>query len=274
MKVFITADLEGVAGVVSWDQTLRDGLGYAQACQWMTSEVAAACEAAIEAGATRVLVADSHLTRENLDLDRLPEMVEVVRGGPRPLGMVQGLDTDKFDIAFCIGFHAGAQEDGILNHTCNGAGFYELRLNGEPVDELDLYIRVAGYFETPIGLVTGDRAVCLSANSRYPHIETVAVKDAIGRVSASCISPSKARDMIRDAVTDILSRDDSFDVVDGSGPYELEIDFKWHHPAECLAMLPSFERRGAHTLKFVGETILDVSKAVEFCGSYKLVPYP
>lgn len=274
MKVFISADIEGVAGVTSWDQTLRDGLGYAQACQWMTNEVDAACKAAIEAGAERILVADSHLTRENINLDHLPSSVETIRGGPRPLGMMQGIDSDNFDIALCLGYHTGAHVAGILNHTCNGAGFHELRLNGKQIDELDFYTLVANHFGTPIGLVTGDQSICDSAKARYPDIKTVSVKGAIGRVSALSISPARACELIKAATAEVLSDLSTFKSQKPTSPFELEIDFKWHHPAECLNMLPAFERIGAQTVRFIGETIVDVSKAVEFCGGYKLVPYP
>lgn len=274
MKVFISADLEGVAGVVSWDQTLRDGKGYAQACRWMTEEVKTACEAALAAGATRIVVADSHLTRENIDIDALPASVETVRAGPRPHGMVHGIADDEFDVLLCLGFHTGAHEEGVLNHTCNGAGFHEIRLNGQPADELDIYARLAGQFGVPLGLVTGDRAICESAKRRFPWIETVSVKEAIGRMSATCLSPVHGRAAIGAAVERVLSRLGELQPVRLDGPIDLEIDFKWHHPAETLALLTPFERVGAHTVRLEAADMEQVSQTLEFLGSYKLVPYP
>lgn len=274
MKVFITADLEGVAGVVSWDQTLPSGSGYGQACRWMTDEVAATCTAAKAAGAEKILIADSHLNRDNIDLDRLPPDVQIVRGGPRPLGMMQGIDTDDFDIALCIGFHTGADKVGVLNHTCNGAGFQRLVLNGEQVDELDIYIRVAEYFGAPVGLVTGDKELCTSIANRYPGIHTVSVKSAIGRTSAQSISPKAAQDLIQQRTVEALSDLGQFSTHKEDGPYQLDVEFKWHHPAETLDYLPCFSRTGASSVRFNGSDILETVRALEFLSAYKLVPYP
>jgi len=274
MKVFISADIEGIAGVVSWDQTLRDGRGYAQACQWMTDEVRVACDAALEYGAERIIVADSHLPRENINIDQLPDAVEIVRAGPRPHGMVHGIESDQFDILLCLGFHTGAHENGILNHTCNGAGFYEIRLNGEVADELDIYARVAGQFGAPVGLVTGDTVPCESALTRFPDIETAAVKTAIGRMSGTCMSPSKALELIAQRTRAALEKAASITPSRLEGPIDLEIDFKWHHPVEVLSFLRPFEARGAQTIGFIAEDMSEVARTIEFLGSYKLVPYP
>lgn len=274
MKVFISADIEGVAGVVSWDQTLREGRGYTQACQWMTDEVRVACEVAMEFGAGRILVADSHLTRENIDLDQLPKMVETIRAGPRPHGMVHGIESDEFDVLLCIGFHTGAHEDGILNHTCNGAGFHEIRLNGQPADELDIYARVAGQFGAVLGLVTGDDAICTSVAERFPGTETAVLKSRIGRMSGRCLSPAAAQDLIAEQTRVALQKSCDLVPITLEGPIDVEIDFKWHHPVEVLSFLKIFEARGAQTIGFVADDMSEVARTIEFLGSYKLVPYP
>ncbi|MEM1104746.1 MAG: M55 family metallopeptidase [Pseudomonadota bacterium] len=274
MKVFISADLEGVAGVVSWDQTLRDGHGYAQACRWMTDEVRTACEAAVSFGAKRIVVADSHLTRENIDIDQLPQSVEVIRGGPRPLGMVHGIAQDQFDVLLCLGFHTGAHEQGLLNHTCNGAGFQEIRINGAPADELDIYVPVAGQFGAPLGLVTGDDAICTSAARRFPGVITAPLKTQIGRMGARCVSPAAALEMIGDGVVAAMEKAPFLKPITVDGPIDAEVDFKWHHPVEVLSMLDQFEARGAQTIGFTADDMAGVSRSLEFFSNYKLVPYP
>ncbi|MEM1333974.1 MAG: M55 family metallopeptidase [Actinomycetota bacterium] len=273
MNVFVCADLEGIGGVVSWEQTLPDRAGYAQACAWMTAEVSAACEVALERGADRVVVADSHLAGQNLDLDRLPERVEVVRAGPRPLGMVQGIDADDFDVVLCIGFHTGAHEVGILNHTNNGAGFHEVRLDGVPVDELDVVVRVAGAYGAPIGLVTGDQAICESASSRYGHVEVAAVKEGFGRMAGVCATPAASVELVRHAAARAIDRADELPVVE-SGAVELEVEFSWHHPAECLDLLPGFERVDARSVRVQAADITEVTRILGFLSGYRLVPYP
>lgn len=274
MKVFISADIEGVAGVVSWDQTLRDGRGYSQACQWMTDEVRVACEVAMDYNAARIVVADSHLTRENIDIDQLPKMVETVRAGPRPLGMVHGIDSDSFDVLLCIGFHTGAHENGILNHTCNGAGYHEIRLNGRASDELDIYVPLAGQFGTPLGLVTGDDAICASVVDRFPRAETAVLKSRIGRMSGRCLSPAAAQELIAEKTAAALQKASRLAPTLLEGPIDVEIDFKWHHPVEVLSFLKPFEARGAQTIGFEADDMAEVARTIEFIGSYKLVPYP
>ncbi|MEM7143349.1 MAG: M55 family metallopeptidase [Actinomycetota bacterium] len=274
MKVFVSADLEGIGGVVSWNDTIADRPGYAQACRWMTAEVAAACDVALDAGAERVVVADSHLHRQNLDLDALPAAVEVVRAGPRALGMVHGVHEDAFDVVLCIGFHTGAHEDGLLNHTCNGAGFHEIRLDGVPADELDIYARVAGLHGAPIGLVTGDRAICESAAARFPHIETAIVKEHGARMSGRVLTPAASRSLIAQKTAAALARVDELPVAAGDAPVDLEVEFSWHHPADALELLPIFERRGPSTIGYAAADMAAVSAALEFLSTYVLVPYP
>ncbi|MEM7491977.1 MAG: M55 family metallopeptidase [Pseudomonadota bacterium] len=274
MKVFISADLEGIAGVVSWDQTLRDGLGYKQACEWMTDEVILLSEVAKEFDATRIMVADSHLTRQNINIDRLPGHIDIVQAGPRAYGMMHGIHVDQFDVALCLGYHTGAHEEGLLNHTCNGAGFHEVRINGKPADELDIYAPLAGYFGAPIGLITGDDAICRSATRRYPHLEAVSVKTATGRMSAICLPRDEAMTKLRAGARAALSKVGTLQPTILEGPIDFEIEFKWHHPAETLSLLPQFERRGASTIGFAAQDITEITQAIEFFGSYKLVPYP
>ena len=272
MKVFISADIEGVAGVVSWDQTLRGGHEYDRACGWMTGEVAAASEAAFTAGAERVVVADSHGTGQNLILDELPDRVETVRAWPRPLGMMQGLETDQFDHVFCVGYHTGASEAGMLNHTCNGAGFVDIRIDGASVDELDIYAGVAAHFGAPISLVSGDTAFCESAARRFPSCRAVAVKTATGRMSGQSLSPASARQKICEAVAEVVAGPRPPSPNPQRGGLRLEIDFKWHHPAETLSYLDGFERTGEHTVAIDVDDHLAVARTIQFIGSYKLVP--
>ncbi|MEM9841125.1 MAG: M55 family metallopeptidase [Pseudomonadota bacterium] len=272
MKVFISADIEGVAGVVSWDQTRRQGYEYDRACGWMTGEVAAACQAALALNASRVVVADSHGTGQNLILDALPEEVETVRAWPRPLGMVQGVDLDAFDHVFCLGYHTGASEIGMLNHTCNGAGFFDVRLNGKSVDELDIYSGVAAHFGAPVTLTTGDEAYCASVNRRYPVCRTVPVKTATGRVTGHSISPAAARQRIAEAVHQVLSEPAPERAMPLKDGLRLEIDFKWHHAAETLCYLDGFERVGAHTVGIDVKDHLAVARILEFLSNFKLTP--
>ncbi|MEM9705834.1 MAG: M55 family metallopeptidase [Pseudomonadota bacterium] len=145
MKIYISADIEGVAGVVSPAQTVQTGFEYETARRWMTSEVRAACEGAVAAGADGVIVSDSHGNGQSLLLDGLPDDVEVVRNWPRPLGMMQGVDLPEVAGAFLLGYHTGAHHAaGVLAHTSNGLLFSQIRLNGEPASETPISASIAG----------------------------------------------------------------------------------------------------------------------------------
>ncbi|MEO1305046.1 MAG: M55 family metallopeptidase, partial [Pseudomonadota bacterium] len=191
---------------------------------------------------------------------------------PRPLGMVQGVESDAFDHVFCLGYHTGASEIGMLNHTCNGAGFFDVRIDGQSVDELDIYSAVAAHFGAPVTLTSGDEAYCASVARRYPDCKTVAVKTATGRVTGQSVSPKVACKMIAAAVADVLSKPPPPRPVPVDGGVRLEIDFKWHHAAETLCYLDGFERVAAHTVGVDATDHLMVARILEFLSNYKLTP--
>jgi D-amino peptidase len=156
MRVYVSADLEGVAGVVSPQQTRVEGFEFALARRWMTHEVVAACEAARAAGAVEVIVSDSHGTGQNLLLDELPAYVRVARNWPRPLGMMQGIEVGAYAGAILLGHHAGAHHDrGVLAHTLHSRMIQSLALNGRPASEIVLAAATAGHYGVPVVLVTG-----------------------------------------------------------------------------------------------------------------------
>jgi D-amino peptidase len=272
MDVLISADIEGVAGVVSWDQTRETGFEYETARVWMTREVIAAAEGARSAGARRIVIADSHGNGQNLKLDLLPPDVEVVRGWPRPLGMMQGVETLDRPVVFCLGYHTGAAEIGQLNHTIHGGAFWNVRLDGESVSELEIFAAVAGAHGGRIGLVTGDAATEALAARVVPHACTVAVKTATGRISAQTLMPDAACARIKAAAGAALAKAEGLPLVQRRGPIRLGIDFKWHHPAETLALLPGFERTGTHSVATDLPDMLAVAAALEAITQFRLIP--
>ena len=155
MKVFISADIEGVACVVSVEDGKLQGVEYERAREWMTGEVNAAVEGAFESGATEVVVADSHGHMRNIMAEKLHEDALLVRGSPRPGTMMEGLD-ESFDAAFLIGYHAMAgTPKGVLAHTYLGSGIYAIRLNGITVGEPGFNTALAGHYNVPVALVSG-----------------------------------------------------------------------------------------------------------------------
>ena len=270
MKLYISADIEGVAGVVTYAQTVEDGFEYADARRWMTGEVAAACEAAMDHGVTSIVVSDSHGNGQNLLLDELPDNVRVVRSWPRPLNMMQGLEEGGFVGAFLIGYHTGVHHSaGVLSHTMATRVFTELRLNGVPACETVLSAALANRFDTPILLATGDEEYIAGAQEILGDVAYVATKKSYGRLSVQTVTPARSRALISDAVPKALAK------VGHVAPYELEppivfeADFQRKDSVELLDYLPGVERIASHTIRFETNDIVDVIKLITFIVTYK-----
>jgi D-amino peptidase len=144
MKIYISADMEGVVGVVSGDQLGPTGFDYQRARELMTQEVTAAIEAAFEAGATEVVVSDSHGNAQNLLIEKLPKSILLVRGFPRPLTMMQGID-ETFDGVIFIGYHSSTTNpSGVRAHTFSSARLADVRLNNVSMSEGSFNAAIAG----------------------------------------------------------------------------------------------------------------------------------
>ncbi|MGJ3231090.1 MAG: M55 family metallopeptidase [Oceanicaulis sp.] len=271
MRLFISADIEGVAGVADTCQTTPGAHGYDRAAAWMTGEVRAACEGAFRGGASHILVADSHGSAVNIDPDGLPDGVELISSWPRPLSMMQGVETG-FDAVFLLGYHAGAHlKDGVLAHTFRGMQISQVRLNGEPADEMRVNAAAAGAYGAPVLLVTGDDVICAEARRLLGEdVSTVAVKTALGRLSARSLSPAKARAAISEAAEAAMSRTRTPYRIEG--PIEVEIDFKHHWTAELLSYLPMFERLSAYTVRFTAADAPAAIAVFKFITTYRPLP--
>src|SRR5436190_1923129 len=198
MRVFVSVDMEGVAGVATFDQIIRGGTGYPRAQELMTAEAAAAIRGAFTGGATEVVVNDSHGTMDNLLLDRLDPRARVVFGAPRPSCMVQGI-TAGDAVAVFVGYHAAAGAEGVLAHTFS-SNFTELRVNGQPMTEAEVNGLYAASLGVPVGVVTGDDQICGVARKAFPGVTTVEVKQAHGFSATDTLQPTVACERIEGAV--------------------------------------------------------------------------
>jgi D-amino peptidase len=197
MRVYISVDMEGVAGVVHTDQTRRaGGHDYERARQWMTGEANAAILGAFEGGATAIVVNDSHADMRNLVLEDLDPRAEVISGSLKPMSMVEGA-VAGFGCALFIGYHAGAgSRAGILDHTYYGRVVARCRVGGRDWNETALNAAACGVHGIPVALVTGDQTACAQAREILGEVETVEVKTAITRYSARSVHPQVARERI------------------------------------------------------------------------------
>jgi D-amino peptidase len=267
-KLYVSADMEGIAGVVTNEQLGPAGFEYARFREFMTDEVRAAIEAAREGGAGEIVVSDSHGNGQNLLIDKLPPDVTVVRSWPRPLMMMEGIDS-TFAGAIFIGYHSSTTNpQGVRAHTMSSASLADVRLNGVSMPEAGVNAAIAGHFGVPVIMISGDDASVAEAGRLLPGIEGAVVKWAIGFHSARTRTPEAARQVIRERVRAAMARLGELKPYRVSAPVELDVRFKNYRPAELLAYLDSVKRTDAHSIRFVGKDMLEVSRFLEFMLNY------
>ncbi len=250
VRVYISVDIEGVAGVVHSDQCRRGREDYPRAAELMTHEANAAALGAFDAGATSVLINDSHGDMRNLYLDRLDPRVEILSGNLKQFSMAEGVQDGHFDVALFVGYHGGAgTTHAILDHTYRGAVVHEIRLNGRTMNEASLNAWVAGVAGTPVGLVTGDDNTCRQCAELLPGVETVTVKWAVGRLAARSLHPERARELIRTAAKAAVADHERFEVFAVDAPYAIDVDVMNTAMADAAALIPGVQRTEARTLR-------------------------
>ena len=269
LRVYISADMEGIAGVVSGEQLGPTGFEYARFREFMTAEVLAAIAGARDAGATEIVVSDSHGNGQNLLIDRLPPEVTVVRSWPRPLMMMQGIDS-SFHAAILIGYHAGTTNPrGVRAHTISSASIAAVSLNGVEVPEAGISAAIAGHYGVPVVMVSGDDETVDEARRLLGDVEGAVVKRALGFHSAATRTPEAAQAIVRERVRAALARRASFRPYVVTAPVRLDLTFKSYRPAEVLAYLPIVERTTAHAVRFTGRNVLEVSRFIQFVTTYE-----
>jgi len=274
LKIFISADMEGVVGVVSDQQLGPGGFEYERFRALMTAEVNACIEAAREAGATEILIADAHGNGQNLLIERLPDDVMLVRSWPRPMGMMEGIDS-SFDGAIFLGYHAStANERGVRAHTFSSANVTAVRLNGMSMSEASVNAAIAGHFGVPVIMVSGDNVAVAETQVIIGDVEGAVVKWARGFHSAQTLMPEAAYRVIRNRTKAAIGRIDEFEPYVLEAPLRLELSLKHYRPVELLSYLPNVERVNSHTVRFVGQDILEVSKFLSVALGYSVELQP
>jgi len=242
LKVYISVDMEGITGVVHGDQT-GAGPDYAMARKWMTEDVNAAIQGALDAGATEIIVNDSHGDMRNILLSDLNPAATLITGSPKPLGMMQGIDA-TVDAAMFIGYHAKAGTmDGVLDHTISGGTVYSVKINGIEMPELGINALAAGYFNVPVVLVTGDKAVCEQTKEILgDKVVTVAVKEGIGRYAAKTLSLEKSHQLIHQQAKAALEKRKDIKPYKLSTPYRFELTYLRSSQADNAMLIPGVKR--------------------------------
>ncbi len=253
MRVFISADIEGVAGVVSGRQASAGQPEYETARQWMTLEVNAAIEGARSAGATEFVVCDSHSHMQNIVPDLLDADARLVRGAIRDSLQMQGIDAG-FDALFVTGTHAAAgTERAVLDHTWVGKSVYNIRINGRTLNEAALNALTAARHGVPFALVTGDEVTAAQTREVHPDVEAAIVKWSYSRFCASSLHPARARDEIRAAAARAIGRLPELKVAQVPSTLTMEVDFISTDMADAACLVPGVERLAARTIAFTGD---------------------
>lgn len=268
LKIYISVDMEGVAGVVTADQLVPGGFEYERFRHFMTNETLAAVQAAKGSGAAEIVVSDSHGNGENLLIDEFPKDVRIVRSWPRHGSMMAGLDS-TFDAAFFIGYHASTTNmRGVRAHTFSSAHLTRVSLNGNAVTEGEFNAAYAGALGVPVIFASGDDAALEELKSRLGNIETAETKKNLSFHSAETLTPEASCERIGAGVKAALARLHDFKPYLIKTPVTLEISFKNYMPAQMLSYLRIVQRVDSHTIRFVGKDMAEVSDFVDVVDGY------
>lgn len=206
MKILIAADMEGVSGVVHWDQVDPQHKEYDRFRKVMTGDVNAAVRGAYAGGADEVVVADGHGYGRNILIEELDPRARLNSGSPSPLAMVQGVDSGV-EVAMFVGYHARVGSlNAILDHTWSSSVVAQVLLNGRPIGEIGWNAAVCGHFGVPVIAISGDQTACAEASALLGEVETAVVKWASGRMAAECLPPRVAQERIYQAAKRAVQR--------------------------------------------------------------------
>ena len=268
-KIFISADLEGVVGAVTGEQLGPGGFEYNRFREFMTAEVNAAITAARAAGATEILVADSHGNGQNLLIEKLPKDVKLIRSWPRPLGMMEGIDS-SFDGVIFTGYHASTDNpEGVRAHTFSSARLTSVKINGKVMTEGSWNAAVAGEFGVPVIMIAGDDAAVNEVKALIGNAEGAIVKESISFHSAKSLHPEAAYDLIAEKTSYAVKNIKKYKPYKIKGPLTVSVSFKNYQPSQILSYLKMFKRTDSHTIEFKAKNMIEASHIMRVVTGYK-----
>ncbi len=266
MKVFLSTDMEGTAGVVDWEQCIGDGPQAAAGRRLLLDEVNAAIEGALAGGATEIVLNDSHATMRNFPPGELAGEASYISGSHKPLYMMQGLDS-SFDAVLFISYHGSIGAPAGLSHTYNPRAVVEARLDGTVTGEAGINALVAAHYGVPVVLVTGDRIACEETATLIPGVHSAVVKESVSRLAAHSLHPVRACALIRETAEKAVA---------GAGSAEapplasatLEVSVRTSDIAEAASWVRGVDRTGDRQLRIRGNDALETYRS--FCAAILL----
>lgn len=261
IKVFISVDMEGITGVANWEDVRRDGKDYDLFRKIMTKETNAAIEGALDAGATEIVVRDSHGSARNILPEALNRNAKLIRdwsGGLK--GMMDGID-ESFDAVIFVGYHAKAgTPDALLEHTMSSRNITDVAINGISLPEAGINALIAGHYDVPVVLVAGELALCNQAGALFGEVETVAVKEGIGNAALN-LHPEVAHEKIRSGVKSALLNLEKYRPYKLKPPYKLVLKLKNEEQVHEGSFYPGAKRTGNWEITYENNDLLEVIRA-------------
>ena len=261
MKLFISFDMEGVAGIVDWAQCLPAGQAYEEGRALLLGEVNAAIHGALAVGATQVVCNDSHGAMNNLNPADLHGRAAYIAGRHKPGYMMEGLD-DSFDAVFLIGYHGSISgAPSVLSHTYNPSVISRVTLNGVACGESGVNALVALGHGVPVTLITGDQVTIAEAEPFCKQVEQVIVKESITRFAAAQVHPEEAREMIYAGAEAAVRRLGSVPLPDIELPARLDVELQTADLAHVASWVKGVEHSGTRSVRIVGDDPLEVYRS-------------
>lgn len=263
MKIYILTDLEGVGGVLDRTQTRSGEAAYERAREWLTLEVNAAVQGAIDGGATGILVLDGHGANNacNLLYEKLHGGAQYVMGTPWT-EYLQSL-ASSFDGMFQIGVHAMAGTPGaVLEHTMSSEAWVEMQMNGKPTGEIGLCATVAGHFDVPFVMVSGDDKACGEAAEVVPSVECAVVKEGISRHCAKLLPMPVVHRLIREKAKAAMGKARDIPPVRVDSPVEIQIEYFRNDLVDRIKERDGVRKIGGRTVLYAGDNIIEAFNRV------------
>lgn len=264
MKIFISADIEGVTGCTNWDETNKSHKDHPYFARQMSLEVDAACKGANKAGAEEILVKDAHDSARNIDHNLLPRNTKLVRGwGGSNFSMMQEID-ETYDAVVFIGYHAGGGHNtNPLAHTMNASSIDKITINGRVASEFIINSYSAAYFNVPVVFISGDNGLKDDLEFLDENIEFLPVKEGKGRSTIN-IHPELAIEEIEKNVEEALKKDLSTYKIELPEEFVVEIRYTQHYFAGNSKEYPNTEQVDEKTLRFKTDDYIEVLKFFKF----------
>jgi len=272
MRVFVSVDIEGIAGVAGREEGSQGNPEYERARRLMTGEASAVVRGVYTVDAeAEVTVADAHGTFRNIIPELLDPRARLVRGKPRSLAMIEGVQ-DGFDAAIFVGYHGRAGTgDSVLSHTFTGT-LADVHINGTSFGEIGLNAAVAGLYGAPLVLVTGDASVAAEVEELLPGTRTTVVKRGIGALAADSLHPERSCQLIEASVADVLRQGLQIAPFVVDGPVELEVDVSIPAYADQAMVVPGIRRIAGRTLGYDAPDYLTAYRITRLIGALSGLP--